>query len=273
MWNEALRVSQDASPADWLASRLIGPLGTVTDTVPSGYGAYARIVHPSEHDGRGWSWSEVAQATGRRTHPLMQWHALVGSSDPDNATDSLWPGGNPPRGHLSPDLLAPLCDLLIGYTATPERCFFCLWDGYAWIDGAGGQRITVTQSDGEWVQRVTPLEPAFSDDELSRPRVQLPSRGYLLFTGSLVALAESLATSVRTGRWPQSDELLSQSPNLFWPADRAWCVASEIDFDSTLVGGTTELVETILQAPTLDSWPVGPDDSLTFDADRINPVS
>ena len=30
-------------------------------------------------------------------------------------------------------------------------------------------------------------------------------------------------------------------PNLWWPDDRAWCVASEIDLDYTLVGGPDEL--------------------------------
>lgn len=64
----------------------------------------------------------------------------------------------------------------------------------------------------------------------------------------------------------------AQSPNLFWPADRDWCVGSEIGFDSTLLGGTTELVNAILQAPQLDSWPIQPDDSLAHDADRLNPV-
>jgi hypothetical protein len=47
-------------------------------------------------------------------------------------------------------------------------------------------------------------------------------------------------------------------------------VASEIDFDSTLVRGTTELIRAILDEPGLDAWSVGPDDSLAYDADRIN---
>jgi hypothetical protein len=50
-------------------------------------------------------------------------------------------------------------------------------------------------------------------------------------------------------------------------------VASEIDFDSTLVGGTTQLIDAILQAPTFDSWAVQLDDSLAADTDRINSVS
>jgi hypothetical protein len=95
--------------------------------------------------------------------------------------------------------------------------------------------------------------------------VHLPDRDYLLLVGPLSAV-------LQLGRWHSADWFEPQSPNLFWPADQAWCVASEIDFDSTLVGGTTELVDAILQAPTFDSWPVQPDDSLAADADRINPV-
>jgi hypothetical protein len=44
----------------------------------------------------------------------------------------------------------------------------------------------------------------------------------------------------------------------------------EIDFDSTLVGGSTELIQAILDTPTLDAWNVGPDNSLACDADTIN---
>ena len=91
--------------------------------------------------------------------------------------------------------------------------------------------------------------------------MELPHRSYLLLVGALPA-------ALQIGWGP-----LRQSPNLFWPADHAWCAATELDFDSTLLGGTTELIETILATPTLDAWPVQPDDSLAFDADRINQVS
>jgi hypothetical protein len=64
----------------------------------------------------------------------------------------------------------------------------------------------------------------------------------------------------------------AQSPNLIWPADRAWFVASEIDFDSTLVAGTSALIEEILDSPALEAWPVEPGSSLAYDADRVNVV-
>jgi hypothetical protein len=247
MTSKQLRVSDDLSAGGWVAPRLTGGFGTVTRTVPSGYAAYVRICHPPEDAAdRLTTWSEVAHATGRRAHPPMQWHALVGSPDPLNMRGSLWPGSDPERGNLVPEVLGPLCDLLADHTATAEDCAFCLWDGYGWItDGSAAEIL--------------------GRDEPSRPRLQLPGRDYLLFRGPLPAAQQ-------IGWRLSADWFEPQSPNMFWPADRAWCVASEIDFDSTLVGGTPELVDAIRQSPAFDSWPVHSDDSLAAYADRINPV-
>ncbi len=199
----------------------------------------------------------------------MQWHALVGSADPLDMTGSLWPGGDPQRGNLVPEVLAHLCHALADHTATPERCFFCLWEGWGWIHG-GPVRPAVARRSGAGAAPVSsgdPIALAFSAEELKRPRLRLPNRDYLLLAGSLEA-------ALQIGDWygPAAFAFASQSPNLFWPTDRAWCVASEIDFDSTLVGGTIELVDAILQAPEFDSWRVQPGDSLAHDADRVNPV-
>lgn len=245
-----LEQSDDPSAAAWVARRLTGGVSTVTGTVPSDYPAYARICHPApDREDRLVSWVTVANATGRRVHPLMQWHALVGSPDYLDMTGSLWSGKDPDRGNLVPEVLGPLCDLLGQHTPDAGSCFFCLWDGWGWPDDAG-------------FSLASGLQRALSRD--ARHLVRVPhDRSYLLFTGPLPA-------ALRIG-WPSvSDSLRAQSPNLFWPNDRAWCVASEIDFDSTLVGGTTELVEAVLGNPAFDAWPVGPDDSLAYDADEIN---
>ena len=269
VWHSALRATGDESAASWLAARLSGEAGTVTGSVPDGFAAYARILHPSEHDQRRCSWSEVAQATGRRVHALTQWHALVGSSDSLNATGSLWPGGNPRRGCLEPDLLAALCGLLAGHTSQPERCFFCLWEGW---DSAGTYVIGVAPGSGVDEDDVLAqlASRGLTKEELAAARVELPGRTYLLFEGSLTALARSLSERLDAGAFPLSEFLADQSPNLFWPADRAWCVASEIDFDSTLVAGSSELIDAVLRAPTLEAWPVESGDWLTEDADQIN---
>jgi hypothetical protein len=253
-----LRVSNDVAAAAWIAPRLGGEPGAVTRTVPSGYPAYARICHPAaDHDGRPVTWSHVAQATGRQIHPLMQWHALAGSPDPLNLCGALWPGSDPQRGHLVPELLGPLCELLAHHTRTPECCFFCLWEGHSWT--RGGYATTGLDSEA-------PIPPALSIKTTRRRRVLLiAGRDYVLLTGPLPA-------ALQIGWWHSVDWFNPQSPNVFWPADQTWCVASEIDFDSTLLGGSTELIDAILQAPTFDSWPVEPDDSLAANADQLNRV-
>ncbi len=228
---------RDLSAAEWIRPRLTGAFGAVTRAVPDGYAAYARICHPAEDpQGRLVTWTDVAAVTGRQPHPTMQWHALVGSADPVNMEGSSWPGGDPERGHLVSEVLRPLCDVLTAHTTTAQTCYFCLWDGWGGIPR----------------------------DRLPVSRLSHPGRNYLVFVGPLRAAL--------TGRRPEPDWFEPQSPNLFWPADRAWCVATEIDFDSTLVGGSPELIEQLLAHPGLDAWPVHPDDSLAADADRVNPV-
>ena len=64
--------------------------------------------------------------------------------------------------------------------------------------------------------------------------------------------------------------LRRESPNLIWPANHTWLVASEIDFDSTLVGGSAKLIEAIIECSELEAWHVWPTDSLAADADKIN---
>jgi len=263
VWTDELQVRDDASAAEWIAPRLVGEFGAVTLAVPSGYPAYVRICHPATGPGGAFvSWPEVAKATGRRAHALMQWHALVGSTDHLNFKGSVWPGGDPERGNLAPEVL---CDLLAAHTTDPAHCYFCLWEGWGWVDGSGVSTLTLRRGDETEpsAQAEEPVPPAFSTQELGRERVRLPGRDYLLLEGPL-----SAATKI--GYWASPTWFLHQSPNLFWPADRAWCAASEIDFDSTLIGGSTELIQAILDTPRLDAWLVGREASLAYDADKIN---
>jgi hypothetical protein len=259
--SNGLTVLEDASPGEWIAPRLKDGPGILA-TVPGGYEAYVRICHPaSDVDAAPVDWSEVARATGRTAHPLMQWHALVGSADALNFRGSLWPGGSPERGNLAKPELQALCELLAGHTADPQRCFAGIWIGWGWVEGT----------------LIDHLDPALHGPPVPRPwseeqhrqRRQLlwhpVGREYVVVSGPLSAMPVLAEPDAWGSVWPQS-------PNLLWPADRSWCLASEIDFDSTLVGGTEALIGALLDAPGLDSWRVGPGDSLTYDADLVNEV-
>ena len=80
------------------------------------------------------------------------------------------------------------------------------------------------------------------------PRVELPHRNYALFAGELAALGSLMEA--------QDDH----SPNLWWPEDRAWCVATEIDLAWTYVGGPVTLINDLLTNPHLETQRASPDD-------------
>jgi len=255
MWTDRIEVLDDVAPADWLAPRLGGSFGAVARTVPRGFGAYARLLHPAHgENSRPVRWSEVAARTGRQVHATAQWDALVRWRGP-SAQDGQWSGSEPLVGNLEVDSLVALCDVLGRHTMTPDDCYFCLWEGFGQLHGSPA--VARFGSDD-------PVPPAVTADEWRAPRVALPGREYLLLGGRLTSM-EDLARFDGDLPW-------TQSPHLFWLADRAWCVATEIDFDSTLVGGSTELIAELLRTPDLEAWLIGPDDSVASDADRVNVV-
>jgi hypothetical protein len=50
-----------------------------------------------------------------------------------------------------------------------------------------------------------------------------------------------------------------QSRNLWWPDDRAWCVAAEIDLNTTYIGSSDACREEILAVPQLGkTLPIDP---------------
>ena len=65
------------------------------------------------------------------------------------------------------------------------------------------------------------------------------------------------------GRW-------GQSPNIWWPEDRAWCVATEIDSLDTYIGGSKACIERVLGHPDLEALPIGLGARVDASGDTIN---
>jgi len=129
-----------------------------------------------------------------------------------------------------------LAALLARHTTTPERCWFCLWDGYGNLHGWPAVAYLWASDD----PHAKPPPPPPPPPPLRESRVRLPHRDYLLFTG---AAAEA--------------EGWEEGPNLWWPDDRSWCVASEIDLDYTLIGGSRALCAELTRS---GAETVSPDD-------------
>jgi hypothetical protein len=262
---EGLAPVTDASVGAWISPRLCGFGGRVCCIVPAGFAGYARILHPpADEHGSPASWAQVCEVTGRIAHPLMQWHAISTTPQAGAQTgDSPWPGSDPEVGNLPPAVLADVLELLAGFTVDPGDCYDAVWDGWGWLHGRGATVVAYHESDRRPVRPPPPQPPPVSAEVLAGARLRHPGRGYLLFHGPLRA-ALSIGHQVTT------DWRLPQSPSLLWPADGSWLLATEVDFDSTLVGGSAELIAELLQAPQLEAWPVSVDDDLTINGDRVN---
>jgi hypothetical protein len=224
------------SAADWIGPRLHGFALDTGSIVPEGFDAYCRVLHPfrgRSDDKPTRTWAEVAAENGRIMHPEVQPHTIfrpIGAKKPkdwahDHTTDNELEWGSCP-----PAVLGALVDVLGRHTATPERCWFCAWEGRGFLDFDG-----------------------------VRERVRLPSRNYLLYTGPI-----ELATT------PLDDVCGRSSPHLWWPDDRAWIVATEIDFAWTYVGGASSLVGELLDDPRIEALAAELSDEPFYGSDTVN---
>lgn len=269
---EGLQPVADPSAGSWIAPRLHGFGGRVHSVVPDGFAAYARILHPAaDETGRDIRWSEVCRQTGRTAHALMQWTSIAGVVEhvstegrwprrhPVSRQTQEWQGSEPRVGHAPPSVLAPVLDVLDAVTAPGSDCWSALWEGWGWLHRGAWALL---RSDGD-PAKPPPPPPGLPDAVLALPRLRHPGRDYLLFRGPLEA-------TLGMGHQISDDWFNPQSPSLLWPGDHSWCLATEIDFDSTLVGGPRELIDAVLGEPRLEAWPIELSDDLTVNGDVIN---
>ena len=243
---EGIEAVTDTQPAQWFVDGL-EPDWSVCTCVPRGFEAYARIFHPA------WrlrleegvvvrepvTWAAVAAVTGRTVHRRMQWRQIIGRGRPEEPIRDQWLADgetvfdDPDEGTLPQSVATRLCEILLPHTQAPEACRFGVWIGFAWEYRAG---IPETNS------------------------IAGPYREWDLFRAPLDTMQLCFFET----------HIEHQSANVVWPPDRTWCVATDIDRDSTYVGGSAELISAIVGSQTLEAFEVQPDDELG--ADGINPL-
>lgn len=219
-----LPVEDDVSRGVWLSSaRRRGEPGTVSALVPAVFEAYARVLHPAiRYDGD--DDVEVPWrdvATHNGTAVDPHGRWLAVTGGPVESQPPVWDDA-PSEGHLPVSLAVRLVDVLGRHTTTPDDCVFGRWDGFGY--------------------------------DLTDPDV--PPRLLLRGGKDVVLLRGTIADAVRN----LAPEPHEQSANLWWPADQAWCVVTDIDLTSTYVGGSAPCIAELLATPGIEAIAASPDD-------------
>ena len=265
--SDAAQVIQAGS---WVVAGTDGPAGQVRSLVPDVFEDYARIFHPArrradERDlalcepGTGVGscekvddivlrevrWREVAQANGKVVHPAMQWPSITASEDDELAAQAgLWEQA-PQSGSLPLRLTRVLCEILADFTATPERCWCAVWEGYAHMVGLRGGS--------------------------SLPRLAMWNRPMIVACGPLSAVPEKSFTDGSGDPYIAGGPAENyRSPSLWWPDDRAWCVATDVDMQDTYLGASRACVDRLLTDERLEVMRVTADQDISWESDVIN---
>lgn len=231
-----LRPEPDGALADWVFAGLDHWRdGTpVAGVVPRGFPAVARVLHPWDR----WTGSAPPYWTP------TTWAAFAahygGRVHPEVQAEALAPPerwqpdgfGEPLRGQLTPTVAQALVEVLEPATSTPHDALFALWDGH-----------------GDEPPERWPGAALVGDDH----------RRHIFLRGPVAAALSPLGTF--------RDRLGAQ---LWWPADRAWLVASEIDFAWTYVAGGRQVVDAVLAHPDLEVVPSAYDHRGDIDGDRVH---
>jgi hypothetical protein len=179
-----LHLCTDVSAADWLVSQQ-QPWHRLAARGPLGYPMYARARFIPDPSFEGQREIDVHVADG----------ALTGFEQ-----------------------LGIVLEILARYTATPEDCYFCLWDGWS--------------------------APRFGDH---LPKVAIPNRAYWLFRGTITDFGDWGAAGDKRLPYGQAPD-----PAFVWPADRAWCVARDVDPHFATVGATAGAIAHLVADSRID---------------------
>jgi hypothetical protein len=287
----------DAAPGEWLKPLMDTVWHDMHAVVPRGFPAYARIFHPvardRPQDTGTWHghprmdvfpldeeqvrWSVVAGAFGTKMHPLAQFHRLLGQapSRQEILDSEGWRYSEPLTGNLAPDILAAVAARLCEHTSAPNKGVSAIWEGWGGLTSSLGYAQLIFSDDWTRVEDTSdsaavdsgPGSGLLPAEVVNGETLNLPGRAYYLFNAAPQFYRH--AEWVDQAPWHHSPQF-PQSPSILWPADRSWVMVTEIDFDSTVVAGSRELVSALVRDPAIEALPLNEGADLTWDADVPN---
>jgi hypothetical protein len=143
------------------------------------------------------------------------------------------------------------------HTSSPDEAWFAVWEGHGFDNIA--RRVAWAEAPSDEAEEHTRnVERQRLRDEDRRtnaairkhldriPRFDRPGRTYYLLTGPVSAVTNL--------RYPDTPDW--RNPDLFWPADRRWFVATDVDFWSLYLGGSRAFIRDIAASVPTPCAPV-----------------
>lgn len=270
---DRLAASSYVEAAAWVLIALRDFDGTVGSIVPPVFEAYARVFHPASR-GRGDDevvvrWTDVAGANEREMHAAAEWGSITGSLEHQHRSTQpeLW-DSPPSTGELPHEVARQLVAILSEHTECPDHGYFAVWEGW----GRGTTTFFCTEDTPQVVreraQEAYDAEVAAWHGLIDSAAVfQVPHRRMHLLSGALAAIDDFYE------HYAGPNSLcLRNPPSLWWPADDAWCVGTDIDLMTTYVGGSSAAIDALLVDDQFEALPVSDSQRVTWDADKINPL-
>jgi hypothetical protein len=217
-------------------------------------------------------WREIAEANGKIAHPAMQWPSITASHDIGPGTQpGLWERAPQPDS-LPLRLTRVLCEILADFTRTQERCWCAVWEGYGYMVGLRSDSTLprLAMWNRPMIVACGPLsavpEKSFTDGYRA---ATMPIRLYPVRATREVWASTGFADAPEHDTGWESVESY-RSPSLWWPDDRAWCVATDVEMRETYLGASRACVNRLLTDERLEIMRVTADQDITWESDVIN---
>ena len=154
------------------------------------------------------------------------------------------------------------------HTSTPSEATFAIWDGHGFHIRTSALAWAHAPADEAERQAREAARARLREEDRHRnaavraavatvPTIELPGRRYHVVTGPVAAVVDLR----------EPDGAAWHHPDLWWPQDRAWFVATDVDFWSLYVGGSAAFAADVTAAVPAETRvePVGLDVELEIE--------
>ena len=192
-----------------------------------------------------------------------------------------------PRESLSRQLASILKELLGAATSTVDSCWYGIWDGYGWYSDEQRSGPAISTRFRRWLLYRAPLselttstksiaapsQPTISYVAIRQDRKKAKKAGLIQrFKGDVAVIGSDVPDRPLPPAAERERELVYQCAELVWPDDRSWCLTPELDLPCVLIGGSRELVNSIMDNPGLETQELRPEDGFPRLGDVLKPV-